>query len=58
MISLPTDVWIPSTDLVKPQFGTQYSLGYYRNFMDNIIETSVEVYYKTPRNQIEYSGGL
>lgn len=56
-VSLPTDVWIPSTDVVKPQFGTQYSLGYYRNFMDNIIETSVEVYYKTLKNQIEYAGG-
>jgi len=56
-ISLPTDVWMPSTSLVKPQFGTQYSLGYFRNFKKNIFETSLEVYYKEMKNQIEYKEG-
>lgn len=55
--SLPTDVWTPSTDKVKPQFGTQYALGYFRNFKDNEFETSVETYYKTMKNQIEYREG-
>ena len=56
-ISLPTDVWIPSSSLVKPQFGTQYALGYFRNFQHNLFETSVEVYYKEMKNQIEYEDG-
>jgi hypothetical protein len=56
--SLPTDLWFPSTELVQPQFGTQYSLGYYRNFKDNIWETSVEAYYKTMENQIEFKDGV
>lgn len=56
-VSLPTDIWFPSTELVKPQYGTQYSLGYYRNFMDNAIEGSIEVYYKQMKNQIEYAEG-
>lgn len=56
-ISLPTDVWIPSSDKVKPQFGTQYAVGYFRNFSDNTYETSVEVYYKEMKNQIEYEEG-
>lgn len=56
--SLPTDLWFPSTDLVKPQFGTQYSLGYYRNFKDNTWETSVEGYFKTMENQIEFKDGV
>jgi hypothetical protein len=56
-VSLPTDVWFPSTSIVKPQFGTQYSLGYFRNFMKNKFETSVEVYYKKMENQIEYKEG-
>jgi len=56
-VSMPTDIWFPSTEIVKPQFGTQYSLGYYRNFKDNRIETSVEVYYKEMKNQIEYAEG-
>ena len=56
-VSLPTDVWVPSTDLVQPQFSTQYATGYFRNFKENKFETSVEVYYKTMKNQIEYSDG-
>jgi len=56
-VSLPTDVWIPSSSIVKPQFGTQYALGYFRNFKDDMFETSVEVYYKTLINQVEYKEG-
>ncbi len=56
-VSLPTDVWVPSTDLVKPQFGREYSIGYFRNFHDNTYETSVELYYKQMENQIEYREG-
>ena len=57
-ISLPTDVWIPSTDIVRPQFGTQYAIGYFRNFKDNAWETSVEAYYKEMKNQVEYREGF
>lgn len=55
--TLPTDVWVPSTYLVRPQISWQYSAGYFRNFDDNTWETSVEVYYKKMRNQIEYREG-
>jgi hypothetical protein len=55
--SLPTDVWVSSTDVVKPQFSTQYSLGYFKNFKDNMFETSIEVYYKDMKNMIEYADG-
>jgi hypothetical protein len=57
-ISLPTDLWFPSTQRVKPQIGSQYSLGVFRNFADNTWETSVEVYYKNMLNQIEYKDGF
>ena len=56
-VSLPTDVWIPSSDKVKPQFATQYALGYFKNFKNNTYETSVEVYYKEMKNQVEYEEG-
>ena len=56
-VSLPTDVWVPSTDRVKPQIGNQYSVGYFKNFAKNQYETSVEVYYKTMQNQVEYREG-
>ncbi|OQA12021.1 MAG: TonB-dependent Receptor Plug Domain protein [Bacteroidetes bacterium ADurb.Bin397] len=56
-VSLPTDVWVPSSTLVKPQIGWQYALGYFRNFKDNLWETSIEVYYKDMKNQVEYREG-
>ncbi len=55
--TLPTDLWIPSSEKVKPQIGIQYSVGYFRNFADNKFETSIEVYYKDLQNQIEYADG-
>ncbi len=56
-VTLPTDIWVPSSELVQPQKGSQYSLGYFRNFFDNAYEGSVEVYYKDMKNQIEYRDG-
>ena len=55
--SLPTDLWVSSSSIVKPQFSVQYAVGYFRNFFDNILETSVEVYYKTMDNMIAYKDG-
>ncbi|MCB0638218.1 MAG: TonB-dependent receptor, partial [Lewinella sp.] len=52
--TLPADVWVPSSELVRPQRGIQYALGYFQNFDDNAWETSVEVYYKDLDNQIDY----
>lgn len=56
-LSLPTDIWVPSSTLVKPQKGIQYSVGYFRNFFQDNFETSVELYYKTMENQVEYKEG-
>jgi len=56
-LSLPTDVWMPCTEVIKPQIGNQYALGFFKNFKENQYETSVEVYYKTMANQIEYKEG-
>ena len=55
--TLPTDLWVPSTFKVKPQESWLYALGLFRNFNDNTYETSVEVYYKQMKNQIEYEEG-
>ncbi|MEL6942831.1 MAG: TonB-dependent receptor, partial [Bacteroidota bacterium] len=53
----PTDVWIPSSNNIQPQIADQVSLGYFRNFKDNMFETSVEVYYKDMQNVIDYRNG-
>ncbi len=55
--TLPTDLWVPSTYIVRPQIAWQYAAGFFKNFHDNKYETSVEVYYKDMRNQIEYKEG-
>ncbi|MBL4706923.1 MAG: TonB-dependent receptor [Flavobacteriales bacterium] len=55
--TLPSDIYIPSSKLTKPQFSTQYSIGYFRNFKENNYETSVEVYYKDMDNQVLYGEG-
>ena len=53
----PTDLWIPSSNNVKPEIADQVSLGYYRNFNDNMFEFSAEIYYKYLQNQIDYKNG-
>jgi hypothetical protein len=55
--TLPTDLWVPSTFRVRPQISWQYAAGVFRNYHNNEIETSVEVYYKRMQNQIEYREG-
>ncbi len=52
--TLPIDIWVPSSPLVKPQLGIQYAIGYFRNFKDDGYEASVEAYYKDLKNQIDY----
>lgn len=56
-VSLPTDIWYPSTDKARPQKGWQASMGYFRNFNKDKWETSVEVYYKKMENVIEFKQG-
>ncbi len=53
----PTDIWKLSDANIKPQTGQQYSLGFYKNFHSNNIETSLEVYYKDLKNMIDYKSG-
>lgn len=55
--TLPTDLWVPSTYFVEPQESWLYALGYFRNFRNGMFETSVEVYYKDMRHQIEFQEG-
>jgi hypothetical protein len=55
--STPFDLWVPSNINILPEIADQYTLGYFRNFFNNMFETSVEVYYKTLQNQIDYRNG-
>lgn len=53
--TLPADVWVPSTEIVKPQRGIQYAMGIFKNFNNDMFETSFEIYYKDLYNQIDYA---
>ena len=46
----PYDVWYSASNNIPPQIADQVALGYFRNFLDNRVETSVEVYYKDLQN--------
>lgn len=53
----PTDIWKLSDPHVRPQRGDQISIGYYKNLKGNSLETSVEAYYKTIHNAIDFKSG-
>ncbi len=55
-IGMPTDLWVPSTAVIKPQKSIQYALGLAYEIQDG-IEISLEGYYKTMANLIEYKEG-
>jgi hypothetical protein len=55
--TLPTDLWVPSSRLVRPQIANQVALGLFKNFKDDTYETSIETYYKPMQNQIEFKPG-
>lgn len=55
--SSPTDLYIMSSNNVKPEIADQVAGGYFRNFNEDKYEFSAEVYYKTMLNQIEYRSG-
>jgi hypothetical protein len=57
-VSLPLDIWVPSSSVIRPQLAHQFSAGYFRNFQDNQWETSVVLYYKNMLRQIEYREGV
>ncbi|MDP9078910.1 MAG: TonB-dependent receptor [Bacteroidota bacterium] len=53
----PTNVYLPSSNFLKPELADQVSFGYYRTFHQNEIEFSTEIYYKKLYNQTDYKNG-
>ncbi|MDR1222769.1 MAG: TonB-dependent receptor [Tannerella sp.] len=51
----PLNVWFSAGENIKQQIVDMVSLGYFRNFKDNMFETSVEVYYKSLSNVIDFA---
>ncbi|MFC2136917.1 carboxypeptidase-like regulatory domain-containing protein [Bacteroidota bacterium] len=55
--STPSDLWIPSSNNIEPLIADQISLGYFKNYNDNVYESSLEVYYKDMLHLIDYKNG-
>ena len=56
--STPSDFWKTSNKYIAPEIGDQYAIGYFRNYKNNSIETSVEAYFKTSKNIVDYKDGV
>jgi len=55
--SSPTDVWLPSSKNIIPEICDQVGFGFFKNLKDNKFEFSIETYYKTMQNVIDYKTG-
>ncbi len=55
--TFPSDLWVPSSRLIKPGIADQVAAGFFKGFGTGKYEMSVEAYYKTLRNQIEFKPG-
>ena len=53
----PTDIWKLSDPNIKPQYGEQVSLGFYKNLNADSIELSFEVYKKRIQHYLDYKSG-
>ncbi len=54
---LPTDIWVPSTETIKPESSDQFSIGF-AHTTNNDYELSVELYSKKINNLIDYKEGV
>jgi len=51
----PLDIWFPASPNIRPQSVDMFSAGYFRNFADNMYETSVELYYKKQHHVVDFA---
>lgn len=56
-IMTPSDVWKLSSPGLKPLRCDHFAIGYFQNFKNNSIESSIELYYKSLKNAIDYKNG-
>lgn len=53
----PTDTWKLSDRHIAPQTGIQIAWGIYKNLMNNTLNASIEMYYKTTDDYLDYRSG-
>ncbi len=52
--SNPTDKWVSTNNIIKPEISDQFSVGYFRSLKNDKFELSVETYYKNMQNVVDY----
>ncbi|MBS0010429.1 MAG: carboxypeptidase-like regulatory domain-containing protein [Bacteroidales bacterium] len=52
-----TDLWIPSSSRIEPVIADQLAAGYFRNFFNDMLELSLELYYKNLLNITDFEDG-
>jgi hypothetical protein len=55
--SFPAEIWIGSSNIVRPEASQEISAGIFKNFKENVFQTSVEFYYRRMENQLLFGGG-
>ncbi len=55
--TFPSDLWTPASKLIKPGNAHQVAAGYFKDLNAGKYELSIEVYYKTMANQLEFKPG-
>jgi hypothetical protein len=53
----PVDIWQPSGYYFKPQRSDQFSIGYFKDIKSKMYGLSVELYYKTIQNVLDFKDG-
>lgn len=56
--SFPAEIWIGSSNIVHPQISREISTGIFRNFNENVFQTSLEFYYRRMENQLLFKGKI
>jgi hypothetical protein len=57
-IGLPTDLWVPATNRLKPQQSQQVALGLAKDIEKYDVTISIEGYYKWMKNIVNYKEGV
>lgn len=56
-IGLPSDLWVPATNVIPPMMADQIAAGYAYSTLNAVYEFSTEIYYKKMNDLIEYRSG-
>jgi hypothetical protein len=55
--TFPSDLWVPASKRIQPGKAQQVAAGYFRDLGNGRFELSLEAYFKTMNNQIEFRPG-